>query len=188
MNEFGGSKEYEQILEDLNFEGEELKALMQDEKAIRPLLQKLINEQIESQANQLRNTEDGNSVVKQISAAMRNVRSKYDEYAKAITQGVNNQISANSEIKNALARIEVGRLESNAEITEAFTGSGSTATRQAKTGSELAKIDSDFTANINEPITEATRTLFDVLQSSVSSKIGEMSTPGKDQNSAVMNF
>jgi TP901 family phage tail tape measure protein len=188
MNEFGGSKEYEQILEDLNFEGEELKALMQDEKAIRPLLQKLINEQIESQANQLRNTEDGNSVVKQISAAMRNVRSKYDEYAKVVSQGVNNQISANSYIKNALARIEVGKLESNAEITEAFTGSGSKATRQAKTGAELAKIDSDFTANINEPITEAMRTLFDVLKSSVSTKIGEMATPGDDQKSAVTNF
>ena len=188
INERGGSKEYEKILEELGFEGEELKALMQDEKAIRPLLQKLINEQIESQAALLRNTEEGNSVVKQINDAMRNVRSKYDEYAKAITQGVNNQISANSDIKNALARIEVGRLESNAEITEAFTGSGSTATRQAKTGAELAKIDSDFTANINEPITEATRTLFDVLQSSVSTKIGTMATPGDDQKSAVTNF
>ena len=188
INKGGGSKEYEKILEELGFEGEELKALMQDEKAIRPLLQKLINEQIESQAALLRNTEEGNSVVKQINDAMRNVRSKYDEYAKAITQGVNNQISANSDIKNALARIEVGRLESNAEITEAFTGSGSTATRQAKTGAELAKIDSDFTANINEPITEATRTLFDVLQSSVSTKIGTMATPGDDQKSAVTNF
>jgi TP901 family phage tail tape measure protein len=187
-NEFGGSKEYEKILEELGFEGEELKALMQNEKAIRPLLQKLINEQIESQAAQLRNTEEGNSVVKQINDAMRNVRSKYDEYAKAITQGVNNQISANSDIKNALARIQVGRLESNAEITEAFTGGSSTATRQSKTGAELAKIDSDFTANINEPITEATRTLFDVLRSSVSTKIGEMATPGKDQTSALMNL
>jgi TP901 family phage tail tape measure protein len=188
MNEFGGSKEYEKILQELGFEGEELKALMRNEKAIRPLLQKLINEQIEAQAAQLRNTEEGNSVVKQISAAMRNVRSKYDEYSKAITQGVNNQISANSDIKNALARIQVGKLESNAEITEAFTGGGSTATRQAKTGAELAKIDSDFTANINEPITEATRTLFDILKSSVSTKVGEMATPGDNQTSALMNL
>jgi len=188
INQSGGSKEYEKILKDLGFEGEELKALMQDEKALRPLLQKLINEQIESQAALLRNTEEGNSVVKQISAAMRNVRSKYDEYAKAITQGVNNQISANSDIKNALARIQVGKLESNAEITEAFTGGSSTATRQAKTGAELAKIDSDFTANINEPITEATRTLFDILKSSVSTKVGKMATPGDNQTTALMNL
>ena len=188
MNESGGTEDFRKILEDLGYKGEDLNRLLEKEAILRGPLQKLINEQIESQANQLRNTEEGNSVVKQISDAMRNVRSKYDEYAKAITQGVNNQISANSDIKNALARIEVGRLESNAEITEAFTGSGSTATRQAKTGSELAKIDSDFTSSISEPITEATRTLFDILKSSVSTKIGEMATPGDNQTSALMNL
>jgi len=184
----GSLEGYANALERIGYDSEQVAQFVKNEALIRPLLLKVLDDQINSEAAILRNTEAGNPIVKRIVDTLGRIRSKYDQFSDAISTGLKLQIEANLGIRNSLGRINVAQLQSQTELAQAWTGEGSAASRQAGTMASLAQIDQDFSEAVREPLGDAMKGLGDILLSSVGVRFSEMATPGKDQATAEKNF
>jgi TP901 family phage tail tape measure protein len=180
---------YVQTLESLGFTTEQIEKLVKDEATVRPLLQKILNKEIESRNNILLNTGEGNAVIAQINKSLEVIKKTYAKYAKAVDAATKAQIALKVGVEGSLRNIETARLQSQAELTSDFIGETAPDSIRASITAGRSKIDTDFKNSLSEPIIEALSSLADIYISGRDKAFSDRATTGNEgEQKAAQNF
>lgn len=180
---------YVQTLESLGFTTEQIEKLVKDEATVRPLLQKILDKEIESRNNILLNTGEGNAVIAQINKSLDVIKKNYAKYAKAVDAATKAQIALKVGVEGSLRNIETARLQSQAELTSDFIGETAPDSIRASIPAGRSKIDTDFKNSVSEQIIEALSSLADIYISGRDKAFSDKATIGDEgEQKAAQNF